>query len=351
MHTEKMTPTRDEKILIASWLEPELVKKIETAAPGVRVIYEPDLLRPPRYPADHTGLSVDRSEAQESKWLDLLGQATILFDFDQTHLDDLPDVAPKVRWLQATSAGIGQLVRRLRYAERMPATIFTTARGVHARPLSEFAVLAMLMHTRRLLHTVRAQGDRSWERFAGTDLEGRVVLIIGLGAIGEEVARVCKSFGMKVLGVRRRPEKTSPHVHELHGIASLPDLLGKAEYSVLATPHTDRTDGMIGRRELAAMRPGAVLINIGRGALVDEPALVEALKSGHLGGAFLDVFAEEPLPAESPLWEMPSVLISPHSASTSDRENERIVDLFCENLTRYLQGEPLLNVLDTQELY
>ena len=349
-------------VLIASWLEPGLVEEIRRLDPAVRVLHEPDLLAPPRYPADHHGGPFRRGPDQETRWRELLARATVLFDFDRTHLADLPEVAPNVRWIQATSAGIGQLVRRHDYARRMPGTVITTASGVHARPLAEFAVLAMLMHARRILHVVRAQADRTWERFAGTDLEDRTVVVVGLGRIGRDVARRARVFGMRAIGVRRRPGAAGvdggatvgagpEDVDEVHGPDALLELLPRADFLVLVAPHTDETEGMIGVAELAALPRGAALVNIGRGALVDEPALVAALRSGHLGGAYLDVFAEEPLPAGSPLWGMPNVLVSPHSASTSDRENRRITDLFLDNLRRWLDGRPLRNVLDPELLY
>lgn len=341
-------------VLIASWLEPGLVDAIRSVDASVRVVYEPGLLRPPRYPADHHGGPFERSAEQERRWRALLGEATVLFDFDRTHLDDLPELAARVRWIQATSAGIGQFVRRHGYAERMPHTVFTTASGVHARPLAEFATMAMLMHARRLLHIVAAQAERRWERFAGTDLVDRTVVVVGLGRIGTEIARAAHALGMRVVGVKRHPERTdaaTSHVDEVHGASTLHELLPQADFLVLVAPHTDETEGMIGASELAALPPGAALINIGRGALVDEPALLDSLTSGHLGGAYLDVFEEEPLPADSPLWTLPNVLVSPHSASTSDREDRRITDLFTDNLRRWLDGRPLRNVLDTERLY
>ena len=341
-------------ILIASWLEPEHVARIRAAAPGAQVVYEPELLRPPRYAADHKGEDVARTPDQEARWQALLGRATILFDFDMTHLDDLPELAPNVAWVQATSAGIGQFVRRTGYARRMPRTVFTTASGVHAQPLAEFVLLAMLGHVRGLLPTVHAQRRRHWERFAGSDLEGRMALVVGYGRIGVLVGRMASAFGVTVLGVRSRKNGEDPaavHAAELHGPESLRDLLPRADFLVLAAPHTDETEGMIGATELAALPAGAALINIGRGALVDEAALVASLESGHLGSAYLDVFETEPLPPESPLWGMPNVLVSPHSGSTSDRENGRITDLFCDNLRRWQAGEPLRNVLDAERLY
>jgi len=341
-------------VLFASWIEPDLVDRVRGVDPAVEVLWEPELLPPPRYPADHTGAPLTRTDAAEARWRSLLARATILFDFDRTHLDDLPALAPRVEWIQATSAGIGQLVRRHRYAERMPRTVFTTARGVHAGPLAEFAVMAMLMHVRRVPDMVAAQRTRTWERFAGTDLDGRTLVILGLGAIGTRVARVARSLGLRVIGLKRTPEQDPADplpVDELHGPDALDTVLPRAEFLVLVAPHTDRTEHLIGAAELSLLPPGAVLINIGRGALVDEGALIDALEAGHLGGAYLDVFEEEPLPTASPLWSMPKVLVSPHSASTSDRENERIAELFCDNLARYRSGRPLRNVLDPARMY
>ncbi len=341
-------------VLIASWLEPELVEELRHVDPRLNIVYRPELLRPPRYPADHHGAAFERSPEQEERWLAHLADADILFDFDHTHHDDLPELAPRVRWLQATSAGIGHFVRRMGYAERMPDTVFTTASGVHARPLAEFVAMSMLMHVRRARHIARAQAERHWERFAGTDLEGRTLLLVGMGSIGREVARFAQAFGMSVLGIKRDPSDVTPaslHADELYAADALPRLLPRADFLVLVAPHTDETEGMIGAAELAALPEGAAVINIARGALLDEPALIDALASGHLGGAYLDVFAEEPLPEDSPLWDMPNVLVSPHSGSTSDRENRRIVELFRDNLRRWLDGKPLRNVLDAARLY
>ncbi|MFV1988877.1 MAG: D-2-hydroxyacid dehydrogenase [Gemmatimonadota bacterium] len=341
-------------VVIASYLEPHLVERIREVDPRLDVVYEPELLRPPRYAADHTGAPIQRSEAGEARWLDALSRAEILFDFDQTHLDDLPELTPGVRWIQATSAGIGERVAEWGYADRMPDTVFTTASGVHAVPLAEFCAMGMLAFSRGLFSMVAQQRRSEWTRFAGTDLRGRTVAIFGHGSIGIEVARLSRALGMHVIGIKRatdgiRAEDVS--ADELHPAAALHDVLPRTEFLVIAAPHTPDTEGAIGAAELTLLPTGAVVINVGRGALIDEAALIAALDSGHLGGAVLDVFATEPLPAESPLWAMPNVLISPHSAATSDRENERIVRLFCENLRRYLAGEALLNVLDIERRY
>lgn len=342
-------------ILITSYLEPEFVERIRQVDPRLQVINRPDLIAPPRYVADHNGdPGWQRSAAQEAEWRQLLQQADILFDFDHSHRQDLPELAPQVRWIQFTSSGIGVFIKNSRYAERMPQTVFTTASGVHAQPLAEFCLLVMLMFSRNLWRMQAYQQRREWERYTGTDLRDRTLTIFGVGRVGSQVAEFAQAVGMHVIGVVRNPNHRNPadlHVDELYPTQELLTVLPRTDYLVLIAPHTPETENLIGRRELAALPAGAVLINIARGQLVVEEELIAALRSGRLAGAGLDVFATEPLPADSPLWTMPNVLVSPHSASTSDRENQLITDLFCRNLRRYLDGQPLLNVLDPERMY
>jgi len=177
----KIESTQSHNLLIASYLEAEQIARIRQVDPRLTVIYEPALLPRPRYPADHTGAPLVRTATDEARWQQFLAQAEILFDFDQTHREDLPELAPNLRWLQATSAGIGQFIRTMGYAERLPNTTFTTASGVHARPLAEFCMMALLTHYKRLPHIVAQQQQRHWERYAATDLEGRTLAVVGLG--------------------------------------------------------------------------------------------------------------------------------------------------------------------------
>jgi phosphoglycerate dehydrogenase-like enzyme len=284
----------------------------------------------------------------------LLADAEVLFDFDWTHLEDLPEHAPAVRWIQATSAGIGQRVAKYRYVERMPETVFTTASGVHAIPLAEYALMSILVFRKKLPEMLADQQERRWEPFVSTDLRERSLVVVGMGSIGREVARVASGFGMRVIGVKRTVAGVEPAsllLEALYPFDELHSALRGTEHVVLSAPHTPETEGMIGAAELALLAPGAIIVNVARGALVDEPALVDALKSGHVGGAALDVFQDEPLPADSPFWTLPNVQVCSHSAGTSDRENGRITDIFCENLRRYLAGELLVNVLDTVRMY
>lgn len=336
-------------VLIASYIEPELVDQIRERFPQVEVVYRPDLLGKPRYVADHTARP-NRTDAQEAEWRRLLADADVLFDFDYTHLDDLPELAPKLKWIQASSAGIGQFVKRMKYAERT-SWIFTTASGIHARPLAEFAIMAMLMFGKNYQYLFSEKAAKHWARYCGFELHGKTVLIVGLGSIGRETARLAKAFGMRVTGTRRDLSKPVDSIDRLFPVSELHDHLPDADFVVLSTPHTPETENLLSAAAIAKMKRGAVLINVARGAVVDESALIAALQSGHLLGAALDVFASEPLPPDNPLWEMPNVIISPHSASTADTENAKLVELFCENMDAFLAGQPLKNVLDVERLY
>ncbi|TMI85414.1 MAG: D-2-hydroxyacid dehydrogenase [Bacillati bacterium ANGP1] len=345
-----MPTTNRRPVLIASYLEPEYVERVARVE-GVHVIYEPGLLPEPRYTCDHHGAPLRRDGEHERRWRDCLARAEVMFDFDYTNIDHLRELIPNVRWIQATSAGIGQLLLRTGLIDA-PIT-FTTARGIHGVPLAEFALMAMLWFAKGGPRIVRDQAAHRWERTCARELRGATVGIVGLGGVGGEVGRSCRALGLRVIATRR----TGPDAGE-GGAADvvlpptgLPTLLREADVLVLSCPHTPETEGLIGAEELAMLKPGAVLINIARGAVVDEPALIDALRSGRLGAAALDVAAEEPLPAGSPLWDLPNVLVSPHSASTVVTENAKLTDLFCENLRRYIRGDPLLNVFDRTRLY
>ena len=175
--------------------------------------------------------------------------------------------------------------------------------------------------------------------------------IVGLGRIGRDVAQVCKSFGMRIFACRRSQSNPPQTVDQQFSPDQLNDLLPQVDFLVLCAPHTPDTDGLLCAERIQLMKAGAVLINIARGALVDHTALKQALREGQLGGAALDVTDPEPLPAEDPLWDMPNVIISHHSASTADTENGKLTELFIRNLNHYLNGEPLENLLDIDLMY
>jgi phosphoglycerate dehydrogenase-like enzyme len=336
-------------VLIATPLLPELVEQIRAVDPRIKLLYDPELLPRPRFPNDHGGSpGTFRTPEQEARFLEMLGQAEVLFDFDRPHLRDLSTVAPRVRWVQSTSAGIGQMVKRVGLDKA--GIVITTSSGVHARPLADFCLMAMLMFSKDYLRMEREKKAKHWERYCGEELTGKTLAIVGLGRVGQEVARHGKKMDMRVVGMRRSNTPVAG-VDKMFDRDQLRDVLAETDFLVLVAPHTPETEGMIGADEIAAMKRGAVLINIGRAQLVDEPALIRALNEGHLAGAALDVFNPEPPPDDSPFWDMPNVIISPHSASTVTQENARITEIFCDNLQRYLSGRSLRNVLDIEKLY
>jgi phosphoglycerate dehydrogenase-like enzyme len=212
--------------------------------------------------------------------------------------------------------------------------------------------MALLYFYRDVPRLQRMQAARHWQRYTNAELAGRRALVVGMGAVGRAIARRLAALDVEVWGVRRSAHGTEPEgVARMLPFEDLARALPETDALVLACPLTEQTNRLIGAAELEALPPHAVLVNVARGEVVDEHALIEALASGRLGGAALDVVEQEPLPAESPLWDLPNVLISPHSASTVERENERIVELFVENLRRWLDRRPLLNQFDRSRGY
>jgi glyoxylate/hydroxypyruvate reductase A len=333
-------------IVIGSPLEPELAATIAQAMPSrLRVLHEPDLMPVQRYVADHNGIPRQLTEAQRRCWLDVLSQADVMFGFDWFDPAALPKNAPHLRWLQATSAGIGEFLTGTGLIKSDIA--FTTAAGVHAGALAEFTILGLLYFFREVPRLTAMQKAHHWERYTNREMAGSRLLLVGLGAVGREVARRCAAMGIEVWGARRRTGEAPPEgVSRLVPLAELRQHLAAVDSLVLACPLTDETRGLIGAAEIAAMQHGAIIINIARGAVIDEQAMIAALAEKRLGGAALDVFATEPLPADNPLWDMPNVLFCPHSASTVTAENARIVAIFIDNLNRFTEGRPLRNLFD-----
>ena len=338
------------RIFITSPLEAEHVERIRAVAPHrVEVVWRPDLLPAVRYVADHNGHPFQRTAQQEEAWLECLEQADILFDFPASMT-----LAPRVRWVQTTSTGVGQMVYKLGIQDSD--ILVTTARGVHGGPLAEFVMLGLLAHFRGLRHLEAEQKAHRWVRYCGDEMAGKLVAILGAGDLARATAVRARAFGMRTEAVTRHPEKTREHGSVFDGLYSAKELhavLARADAVVVTTPHTPETEQMLNAAAFKAIRPGSAFVNIARGQILDEQALIEGLRSGHIGFAALDVAAVEPLPRDSPLWDMPNVLISPHSASTVFRENERITDIFCHNLRCYVEGDigSMKNVLDKRRMY
>lgn len=246
--------------------------------------------------------------------------------------------APALRWLHSFSAGVDNpfFVKLRERGVRL-----TTSSGSNAVPIAQTVIWYLLALSRGAERWRDAQGRRAWERHDVADLQGLTLGVIGLGPIGLEVARIGVALRMRVVGVRRTPRGDEPC--ETWSLARLEELLGIADALVLAVPLSDATQHLLDARRIALMKPGAWLVNVGRGGLVEEPALVAALASGHLGGAGLDVFETEPLPAESPLWSMPNVIVTPHCSGDTPGNLVRATELFLDNLRRYRRGDALRN--------
>lgn len=345
-------------VFIASPLEETHVERMRLVAPDrVTILYEPDLLPPVRYVADHNGVDdFQLDAAQRERWMSLLAQADALWDFPVflPNGKRLIEAAPNLRWIQTTSAGVGPAAKRHGLDETD--VIVTTASGVHAEPLAEFAFMAMLMHVKELARLQRDQQAKHWERFCSDELTGKTLAIVGPGRIGRKIAAVGKAFGMRVVAMASRGGEERLEELGVDAVVSsdrLHEMLGLADVVVLSCPHTPDTEHMIDAAAFEAMRPGVIFINIARGPVVVESELVKALASGKVAFAALDVFTTEPLPADSPLWTMENVLVSPHSGSTAYSENSKITDIFCHNLSCYLDDrfDEMRNVLDMSRLY
>jgi len=338
-------------VLITFELAPEYVNQLWGVDPRIEVLYDPTLVGRPRFPCDHAG-PIHRTPAQEVRWQGLLAQAEVLFGFDRSHWDDFLQLAPRLKWIQSSSAGVGRRAKSTGLTES--GVVVTTASGIHATALAEFTLMAMLMFVKDACRMLTEKKRKHWARTTSTELPGKTLAVIGLGSIGCEVARLARCFGMRVVGTKRNTAGVKPDslgVEALYPWTDFYPMLAQADFVVISCPHTPETEGLVGKAELAAIKQDAILINIARGSIVDEPALIRALQLGNLGGAALDVTTVEPLPPDSPLWGMSNVLLCPHSGSNVDSENKELTKLFCENLRRYLAHEPLLNVLDADLLY
>lgn len=252
-----------------------------------------------------------------------------------------PDLAP--RWVHAASAGVDPFL--FPALTTNPDITLTNSRGVYERPIAEYVLGLVLALAKDLPGTLEHQRRREWRPRDSDTVTGRTALVWGTGPIGRAIARLLTAVGMRVTGAGRTARPADPDFGAVHGQDTLRGALADADYVILAAPLTEQTRGMVDTAALRAMKPGARLVNVGRGALVDEQALTSHLAEGRLAGAALDVFAEEPLPRTSPLWDMPGVIVSPHTAGESTGHREALADLFLDNLTRHVEGRPLRNVV------
>ena len=270
---------------------------------------------------------------------------------------DTLDLLPNLRWLAMPSAGADHVIRA--GLMRPDGPIVTTANGVHSVPIGEFVFSMFLAWLRHWPQIVEAQRISTWpkrpewQQLRGRELYGSTLLVVGFGAIGRYVARLGRGFGMHVIATHRTAQAgaSDPEANEILPMSRLHDALARADFVVLAVPATSQTHQLIGAAELRAMKPTAFLVNIARGTIVDEAALIDALRSGEIGGAGLDVVEHEPLPSDSLFWTLPNVIITPHISGSTDQYSRRFTDLFLDNLARYRTSQPLRNVVDPTHGY
>jgi phosphoglycerate dehydrogenase-like enzyme len=256
--------------------------------------------------------------------------------------------ASRLRWVQSPAVGVGSLM----FPELLASpVVLTSARGIRARSIAEHVLGVTIALARRIPATLRAQAEHRWAQeeleTETCTLHGQRMGIVGLGAIGVEIVKIAAPFGFRISAIRRRAGQIPPDgVEAVWTPDRLPDLLAQSDVVVLAAPHTPETKRLIGRAQIDRMKRGALLVNIARGKLVDDEALIEALTDGRLGGAALDVFSQEPLEPSSAYWDLPNVIITPHTSGAMKDYWTPLVALFADNLRRFEKGEPLLNVVD-----
>jgi phosphoglycerate dehydrogenase-like enzyme len=293
--------------------------------------------------SEQSGVSVTNEELDS-----LLADTDVIFGFDVPK--NLIRRAPKLKWIQAISAGVDHmLVDDILRSQ----VIITTIKGLSSTAIAEFIFGIALIMVKQLSLCFQLKQVKSWHKYRTATLFSRTLGIVGYGHIGREVARLAKAFGMKVIAIRRSTNQTIPdgNVDVMLPRERLSQLLGESDFVVVSVPLTPETKGLIGEKELQYMKTTAYLINIARGDVIDELALVRALEEGWIAGAGLDVFAEEPLPTDSRLWELPNVIFSPHVSGDTENEFEVATEFFIENLKNFLNDKELSNMVNKDKMY
>lgn len=330
---------------------------IEELEPRITLVRDHSLNRPARWDADWDGdPDFVRTAEQQAAFTAMLADADALFgipDIQPAMLAEAVRANPALRWVHTTAAGGGSQVRAAGLtAAELDRVAFTTSAGVHGSTLAEFALFGILAGAKNLRRLEADQAAKRWpeQRWEMRHLDEMRVLVVGLGGIGAATAARFAACGAQVWGVSRSG-RPIPHVDRVVDVGDLAAAAAEVDAIIVTLPGTAATEKLIGRDVLAAVRPGTLICNVGRGTVIDEDALIDALDDGRIGFAALDVFASEPLPTDSPLWAHPNVLVSPHSAALSRQEARRIARLFARNATALLDGEPMANVVHTGEFY
>lgn len=341
---------------IAAPMSSESVDIVRAADPRITVDYQPDLLPPMRFPADFSGdPAFSRTAEQQQRYEDLVNHADVLFgapDTDAASLGRAVEANKELRWVHTMAAGGGALVKGADLSEEdLQRVLFTTSAGIHGSSLAEFALFGLLSGAKHLPRLRTLQQQHEWPgRWPMGQLSDQRVLILGLGGIGSALAQMLSGLGVEVVGLSR-------HGREVDGVDTiisadqLEETAAQVDGIVNTLPGTAATEKLLGSSVLSKVKPGTTVVNVGRGTVIDEDALFDALEQGRVGFAALDVFATEPLPDSSPLWDHPHVLVSPHTAALTLSEEKRIAELFAENAVRLLNGDPLRNRVDTGEFY
>ena len=344
------------RVVVATPLAEPLCELIERLEPRLEMVRDQSLYPPMRHAADFSGdPSFSRDAGQQAAFEALLDSAEALYgipDVDPAALRRTADANPKLRWVHTMAAGGGGQVKAARLTpEQLRRISFTTSAGVHGGPLAEFAVFGVLAGAKNLTRLLSQQRERMWTgRWEMRQVSEMTVLLVGLGGIGSQVARRLSDLGATVIGTSRH-NRPVQYVDRLIPVEEITATVREVDAIVLTLPGTAATEKLIGAEVLAAVRPGTILVNVGRGTVVDEDALLPALRDGRIALAALDVFAVEPLPPDSPLWDEPNVLVSPHTAALNAAEDRLIAELFAANATRFLNGAELLNGVDTVDYY
>ena len=336
-------PTRGERepaaiaitpILSARYREEDLAR-IRAAAPGARLV------------------SVSLEGLSDSPLDDV--EVLLRGPMRTANFDRLLARCPNLAWVHSATAGVERVLTPDAAARGVT---ITNARGVFSEPIAEYTVMMILSVLRRLPELLELQNERTWQPLPAREMRQVTVGVVGLGSIGRNVARLALAFGARVIGTRKEPDLrkdfTEPMPDGMHRIMDhdqLPELLAESDFVVLSVPLTPETDKLMNGPRLAQMKPGSWLINVARGRLVDQRALLRALRNGPMAGAILDTIWEEPLPPSSPLWDAPGLILTPHTSWSSGRVLDRSIGLFCDNLVRYRDGREMLNLVDPEAGY
>jgi phosphoglycerate dehydrogenase-like enzyme len=351
-----MSPDTRLRVVVATPLSEENCQHILELEPRIDLIRDQSLYPPMRHAADFSGdPSFQRTAEQQRAFEELVDSAEALYgipDVDASALRRTVEANPGLRWVHTMAAGGGGQVRAADLsADQLSKIVFTTSAGVHGGPLAEFAIFGLLAGAKDLPRLQALQRDHTWAgRWEMKQVSEMTVLVAGLGGIGAEVVRRLAALGATVIGTSRHSRPVE-HVDRVIRPDEIAKHSGAVDAIISTLPGTDATEKLIGAEVLAAVKPGTIVVNVGRGTVIDEEALTAALTDGRVGFAALDVFAVEPLPDDSPLWDAPNVLVSPHTAALNVAEDRLIAELFAANATRLLDGQELINQVDTVDFY